>query len=292
MNHDFIPNPNKPEFCIDCGYPEIKHGDQAVCDCCDKTGNLQHFLLGNKSALLTRDCMEREKAQIEKEINDPSSERHKHFVAFQSEPLQEKRLLEHNAIVQPYNQLIADSRKIDEQLNLSSDIFTAKTISIEDIRKSIWADDRIEPNQKFFTFVAECKRRILNFQSKIFDLDKAKIEAYSEQKAWHVAMNDYANKLTREERESLKIADISYKPETKPVKAPKQITLKKNKATKEEIRNATKELNLELGSSIPEYMIQMKMNAGMSLDDAIIFFRRTIKVGVSEHDKSVESVKE
>ena len=71
---NFTNNPNKPGFCIDCGYPEDKHGNDAVCDCCDKTGNLVTFLLGNSQALLTRDCMEREKALLETQIKIRSSD--------------------------------------------------------------------------------------------------------------------------------------------------------------------------------------------------------------------------
>lgn len=258
MNHNFIANPNENDKCIECGYPENKHGDNASCDCCEKTGNLQPYLLGNSQALLTRECMEREKAflTIQVEISEKLRE-------IEISPLGvpadgENRVLQMNALTNPYNKLIGEARKIDEQLHLSSDIFTAKTVSIEDIRQAIWNNEKIPSDKKFFEFVSECKRRISHFQNVIFSLDKAKIEAYSEQKAWHVAMNQYANKLRAEEREQLKIQDIHYD-----VKMPKPITPAKiktfeKKASQKDIRIAVNALNTELG--IPNAFSEMTVN--------------------------------
>ena len=291
MNHDYIPIPNEPnqptlDKCIECGYPESKHGDNAVCDCCDKTGNLQHFMLNGSQALLTRDCLEREKAILEAEINSPEGRRK--MAEFQSPANQEQRLQNYKAVVDPYDKLIGEARKIDEQLHLSSDIFTAKTIPIEELRKAIWANAEIPQDKKFFEYVAECKRRITHLQSVIFDLDKQKIEAYSEQKAWHVAMNDYANKLRTEEREQLKINDINYDVKMPKPVTPRAIKVKTGSAEdKKRLRQAVAELNAELIGSgkdgISESVVAMIMVAkNWDLEKAIGMFRRNIKEGLSE----------
>ena len=284
MNHQFMPNPNDTLKCIECAYPESKHGNDAVCDCCDKTGNLEPFLLGNSQALLTRDCMEREKALLERDIAIADTIRASGVQRFGVPHNGEDRVLQYNSIVRPYEKLIGEARKLDDQLHLSSDVFTAKTVPIEELRKAIWDNPDIPNDKKFFEFVAECKRRISKLQIVIFDLDKQKIEAYSEQKAWHVAMNDYANKLRADEREALKIQDITYD-----VKMPKPITPRAIKAklpdanSKKLLREATAALNKELGTEIPEFAVQGTMvSKNWTIEQAINHLRRTIKEGRSE----------
>lgn len=296
MNHDFISLPNSTEDkCIECGYPEIKHGDNAICDCCDKIGNLQIFGKGNQMMLLTRECMEREKALLEAEIaarerGEVTPQMRKEQEEYQRPELQEKRLAAYNAIVKPYEQLINEARKIDEQLHLSSDIFTAKTISIEEIRKAIWNDTTIPNDKKFFEFVAFAKQRINQMQRVIFELDKNKIEAYSEQKAWHVAMNDFANKLRKEEREQLRIQDVTYDVKMPKPVTPRAIKTNPKKVSKEELRKAVSELNSELVGSgkdgIQEFTVSMVMvSKGWTLEQTINHLRRSLKEGMSENPK-------
>tara|TARA_R110000868_G_scaffold240657_1_gene495164 strand:+ start:14 stop:859 length:846 start_codon:yes stop_codon:yes gene_type:complete len=280
MNHEFISNPNIPEKCIECAYPEDKHGDNAACDCCEKTGNLQIWMLGNQQALLTRECMEREKAILEKEIADNH----------QTPEKQQARLDAYNAIANPYQQLIQNASKIDEQLHLSSDIFTARTVSIEECRKAIFNNPDIPSDKKFFEFVLFCKQRMAHFQSIIFDLDKKKIEAYSEQKAWHIAMNDYANKLRADEREKLRIADVTYDVKTPKSITPRAIKANTKKVTKQELRVAVNQLNSELMGTgkdgIQEFVVQMMMvSKNWTLEQAINHLRRSLKEGMSELTK-------
>jgi hypothetical protein len=285
MNHEFMPHPSDENKCIECGYPELKHGDNAPCDCCEKTGNLQIFMLGRSQALLTRDCMEREKAVIEAEIASPEFKaRHTEFM---SPANMDARLQAHNAITNPYNKLIGEARKIDDQLHLSSDIFTAKTVPIEELRKAIWANTEIPQDKKFFEFVAECKRHINKLQTVIFDLDKQKIEAYSEQKAWHVAMNDYANKLRHDEREALKIQDITYDVKMPKPVTPRAIKLSSKRPSKIELRKAVNDLNQELVGTGKDGFAEstvdlLIISKNWTLEQAINFLRRSAKEGLSE----------
>ena len=288
MNHEYISIPNSTEDkCIECGYPEGKHGDNAPCDCCDKTGNLEPYLLGNSQALLTRDCRERERLLLEKQVIERA-------IAHQDPVLQEQRLAAYKAVTNPYDRLIQEAKKLDDQLHLDSDIFTAKTISIEEVRKSIWANPDIPQDKKFFEYVAFCKQRIRHLSSVIFDLDKKKIEVYSEQKAWHVSMNDYANKLRHDEREQLHIQDVTYD-----VKMPKPVTPKaiKTKVStaddKKRLRSAVMELNNELVGSgkdgIQEFTVTMIMTSkNWDLDKTIAFLRRSLKEGMSESTTEVK----
>jgi len=294
MNHNYISNNDTIDKCIECGYPAAKHGDSAICDCCDKTGSLFPFgdAKTGKQMLLTRECMEREKAIIEREIADKESERSKAIREHQSPENQEKRLQENNYLISPYNELIKNARKIDEQLHLSSDIFTAKTVPIEELRRTIWADESIPNDKKFFEYVAECKRRIDKLRNVIFDLDKQKIEAYSEQKAWHVAMNDYANKLRAEEREQLRIQDINYDVKMPKPITPKAVKLTQKKAGVKEVRAAVSALADELGQPSTNLgMLELMVNRLMTsknweLKQAIDNLRLTLKTGMSESSKS------
>lgn len=287
MNHEFIPQTNEPLKCVECGYPEDKHGDNAVCDCCNLTGNLQIFGKNNQMMLLTRECMEREKALLEKEVEIANTLEKQGIQRYGTPHNPDERVIAHHAVIDPYNKLIAEARQIDEQLHLSLDIFTAKTVPIEEIRKAIWNNPEIPQDKKFFEFVAECKRHINRLQTVIFDLDKKKIEAYSEQKAWHVAMNDFANKLRKEEREQLRIQDVTYDVKMPKPVTPKAIKTTQGKVSKEELRKAVNELNQELVGTgkdgIAEFTVQMVMTSkNWSLEQTINHLRRTLKEGLSE----------
>lgn len=264
MNHEFQSNPNNGDKCIDCGYAENKHGPNALCDSCQNTGELNPFGLGNTQALLCRDCIAKEKEVLANAMK------------YQTPELQQKRLDEYNRVVRPYEQLIADARKIDEQVHLSTDIFNAKTVAYIDIRDAIYANPDIPADQRVFELARICKERILHFSNVIFELDKKKIEAYSEQKSWHVQLNGLANQLRIEEREQLKISDIHYD-----VKMPKSVTPHKiktspKKASKDELRVLANELKL------PEYTIQLLMTSkNWTIEQVGNHLRKTIKEGQS-----------
>jgi len=271
--------------CIECGYTEDKHGDNAECDCCEKRGNLIIYGNGTKMMLLTRECMEREKTLLEREVIESDTRR---VEDYQSPEKQAARLEAYKAIINPYDKLIGEARKIDEQLHLDSDIFTAKTIPVEEVRKAIWANPDIPQDKKFFEFVAYAKQHIKLLGIAIFDLDKQKIDKYSEQKAWHVAMNDYANKLRVEEKQQLKIDDNTYD-----IKMPKPVTPKAIKtklstvSDKKALRDATAELNRELVGTgkegIAEFTVTMLMTSkNWDLEKTMNFLRKTLKEGLSE----------
>lgn len=280
MNHDFQPNPSEPLKCIDCGYPIEQHGPNAVCESCANIGQLNPFGLGNKMALLCRDCIEREKQVL-------LEQGQKDMAEFQSPERQEARLAEYNRVVKPYEHLIANARKIDESIHLSTDIFNAKTVAFTDLRDAINADESISADDKHFELARLCKERIAHFQKVIFDLDKAKIEAYSEQKSWHLQLNDLANRLRTDERERLRISDITYDVKMPKVVTPRTIKMSQNKATKAEIRALSVELK------IPEFTLQLVATSkNWTAEQLGNHFRRTIKEGQSISRKDDESTNE
>lgn len=276
MNHEFSPNPDNPEKCIHCNlWPAEKHGPNAICDSCNNTGELNPFGLGKVMALLCRDCIEREKQTLLNQINSP--EGRKEMAEFQSPENQAKRLDSYNKVVKPYEELISNARRIDESIHLSTDIFNAKTVAFIDIRDAVYANPEIPQDSKRFELARICKERIRHFQEVIFELDKKKIEAYSEQKSWHLALNDLANKLRVEEREQLKISDITYDVKLPKSVTPRKITTSPKKASKEELRQLASELGM------PEFTIQLVMTSkNWTIEQVGNHLRKTIKEGQSE----------
>lgn len=269
MNHEFQPIPDNPIKCIDCGFPESKHGPNAPCDACENTGTLDYYLLGNSQALLCRDCIDRERKREQDDERKKQDD-------YQSPEKQQARLDAYNSIVKPYEQMIRNARIIDEQIHLSTDIFNAKTVAFQDIRSAVWKDDSIESDKKYFELARIAKERILYFQNIIFGLDKQKIEAYSEQKSWHVALNDLANKLRVEEREALRISDITYDVKMPKVVTPRTIKLNEKKANPKEIRALAEELKM------PWTTLQfVATSKGWTVEQLGNHFRKSIKEGLS-----------
>ena len=290
LTHKPIPHPLAPDNCSECNHPIIKHGPDAECDCCESKGDLVIYKSTKDSIemLLTPACAEREKAldNVEGLINKSLESKGISPLGVPSNG--EDRVHQMHAINSPYQQLINEARKIDESLHLSSDIFTAKTIAINDIREAIWKDDSIKSDGKFFELVRVCKERVSHFQSVIFDLDKKKIEAYSEQKAWHIYMNQYAIHLRTEEREALRIADITYDVKVPKTITPKAVKLNKTKISETEIREALKELYKELGA--PESAVMSSANfrsmflvsKNLTVEEGIKRLRLMLKTSLSE----------
>lgn len=285
MNHEHMGlDPNK---CTECGYESKFHGSEATCESCSNTGNLESFGLGNKQAFLCRDCRESERILLEKQIQINEELKPNGINIYGVPNDGEERVLLDHAVTRPYIRAISEARRIDEQSHLDSDIFTAKTVSIESIRKEIWNDDTIDKDKKFFEFVAFCKSRIRHFQKVIFELDKKKIEAYSEQKAWHVAMNQFANHLTVTEREALRINDINYDVKMPKVVTPKLIKLSKAKWRTPEKRKIWVAFNKELVAMGKEAMMEstfetMLLRKNWTPDQVVDQLRKQIKEGLPE----------
>jgi len=277
MAHPFEPNSNKPGFCSNCGHAKELHGDAATCESCTNVGTLNPALLNGRGAMLCDSCYERE-INILKAQGDSD---------YQSPEKQEARLTEYKKIARPYELLIQDAQKIDESIHLDTDIFNAKTIAFQDLRDAINADETIPADEKRFELARVAKERIFHLQQVIFNLDKQKINVYSEQKSWHIQLNDLANKLRTDERERLKISDIHYDVKLPKVVTPRAIKTSTKAPSKAELRKLAEELKM------PEFTIQLVMTSkNWTLEQAGNHLRRTIKEGQSMNEpKAVTEVK-
>lgn len=161
------------------------------------------------------------------------------------------------------NESIIQSRKIDNSIVLSTDIFNAKTVAIIELKSIIDSDENITNKQ--YALAEELTRRYKHFEKVIFDARTSINEAGNEQRAIQTYLNTLANSLRVEEREKLKLQDLSYQPLTpKSVKSPKGD--RKPRTSKVDI---DKLRNLSAQYNVPMDAIQMLvLRKGMTLEDA------------------------
>lgn len=168
------------------------------------------------------------------------------------------------------------SRNIDNTITVRTDVFNAKTVAIVDLKKVI--DENPEIVNKPFTLAAELKERFTKLQEKGFALQNELTDVATEQRAIQVYMNNLANQLRAEEREQLKIADISYKPgavKIPAVKALKTTGTSSKKATKADIKKAAQELGI----------------AEFTLASFVVMSGGNLETAVSKIRKSMEDAK-
>jgi hypothetical protein len=117
------------------------------------------------------------------------------------------------------------ARKIDDNIRYNGDVYNAAVVSIVDLEKIIGDDSSIAGEHKYFMLAKEVSDRINKFSGKIFEV-KTELNTLETQQVVHQRkLNELAEKLSKEEREKLKLIAINYKPQltnTKPnVKVPK-----------------------------------------------------------------------
>jgi hypothetical protein len=172
----------------------------AVCECCPAIGSVEIFA----DMALCTNCYANELNAVKEH---------------QTVDKQESRLTEYQT-----NEALNKARKIDEQVQLRTDIFNAETVAIVEIKSLIDSDPSI--TNKPYALASMLTERYLHFKKVIFEMGEAQIEKQNQQRAIQTYLNSLANSLRIEEREKLKISDINYQPS-----APK-LTISKPKARK------------------------------------------------------------
>lgn len=172
------------------------------------------------------------------------------------------------------NELMEQSRKVDTSLQVRTDIFNARTIEIAEIKKAIDADTSIENKQ--YELAKILTEKLNQYKKIIFDANEAIMDAATSQRATQSYLNNLANTLRAEEREALRLADISYQP--KPVLKPiKPATISRKKFDKAELKKYASELG------ISEFTLQaVVIQRNCTVEEAANALRRSIKEGQSE----------
>lgn len=170
---------------------------------------------------------------------------------------------------------IRQARNIDDSINIRTDLFNAATVSIIQLKDSI--DSNTEIMNKPFALAEELMRRFTHYKSVVFELNQQIVEAGNQQKAIQVYLNQLSNSLRTEEREKLRIADITYKPTAPKLDKPKAVRTAAKKIDKVELRKYAAELG------VSEFTLQMLVvQKGCSVEVAANMLRRSIKESKSE----------
>lgn len=239
MDHTFQPSLTDDKACIKCKRSFRDHSIVAQCEACPNVGPCDLFC----DMLLCKKCYAAEIAANNAalaEINKPEN--------------QEARVKQMNETIK-INQLIADSNKIDQSIQLVTDIFNAQTTAIVDLLKAIDDDATIE--NKAFAKASTVVDRIKHFSKVLFEAKEQVILAENAIRAGQVMANQLADKLRADEREKLKLNDIQYTPTAPKTPKPKSTGTRK---VSTKVKVDMTEVNVWAGKvGMPYNVIHMRM---------------------------------
>jgi hypothetical protein len=184
-----------------------------------------------------------------------------------------------NAVKEVVTNALQVAAHVDNTVQVRTDLFNAQTVSIINLKAEI--DNNPEIVNKPYALAEQLMGRFEKFKSVIFEYNEKIVEANNAQKAIQVYLNQMANQLRSEEREKLKIADISYQPtKVKPVKPATIKTTGTKKATKldkVELRKAAAELG------VAEFTLQMVIVAkGCTIAEAAEMLKKSINAAKTQ----------
>lgn len=290
MNHSF----SKSHFhtnCAVCNNSEISHGPDAKCEVCDITPTTVESV---NNILMCPSCESKEmdarlniinapRQSIDNVLSDAwscSCGTINNILNARCTKCKIERPHEFNTLHKLDNLVLTTAKQIDQSINYRTDLFNAETVSIESLRLAIESDNTIE--NKHFELARIIKERHEHFQSVIFAKQDEIMEASNRQKAIQIYLNNLANKLRSEEREKLKLSDITY--QVKPVGPVKTPSIKKpsKKFDSASIKLWAANLTKELGKPIPEFMLQtIAVSNNCDAEAAANILRRNIKESLS-----------
>jgi ribosomal protein L37AE/L43A len=170
---------------------------------------------------------------------------------------------------------VTESEKIDSSIQVRTDLFNAATTAIVELKASIDVDTTI--TNKPYALAEKLMARFSHFKQVVFELNQKIVEAGNQQKAIQVYLNQLANSLRADEREKLRLADISYKPSAPKIAKVSAVKTAVKKLDKVELRKYASELG------ISEFTLQMiVVQKGISVEDAAKLLRRSINEAKSE----------
>ena len=164
--------------------------------------------------------------------------------------------------------------EIDTSIRTPIDFFNARMTSIQVLKKEIDEDLSIENKQYYLAdFLI---RRFRHLKEVLYPQKKLELEnVAAEQRAIQVYLQNLADTLRIEEREKLRIADLSYKPTPPRVIKPPQI--KRSKIDKVELKRLAGELG------VAEYNLQMvAISKGVSINEAAEVIRTMLEAAKKE----------
>lgn len=252
MLHDFKPGTLDANKCLVCKREADMHG----CDICGKEGISVTLKYGNM--LMCANC------EIQEEKLYQESQKPENVAA---------RLEAVNKPAAELNEVLKAARDVDNSIQVRTDLFNAATVAITELKKAI--EDDVNITNKPYALAEELKTRFEHYREVVFELNQQIVEAGNHQKAIQVYLNQLANTLRAEEREKLKIADLSYQPAKVKPATPKPIKTtggkKSTKLDKAELRAAAAELG------VAEFTLQMLVvSKGCTIAEAKAMLKATL----------------
>lgn len=212
MDHKFSSSIIDSSKCKICKRPEQDHGSDAECEVCSKHGDCVDV----NGILMCPGCLE----------NEISGKKEESKQMAQTNPLNSGN---------PIQRLADMVRDSDARISSRPEFFNAETMAIEDIRKQLESDNSVL--NKRFELAQIVYQRVVDFEKALFEVNQTRFEMNDRQQANRVYLQSLSQQLTAEEREKVRLKDISY-----PVQQPKLQTPKapstKAKSNKEELREA------------------------------------------------------
>jgi hypothetical protein len=211
MNHDFKPSQLNVTVCIVCKRNMLMHLGNAECESCgkpDTTDKGKSALELINNLLLCRDCFSKEL-----ESGNDAVPSDKQSIP---EPIQK---LEDNHFNKPSDVItsIANSVLADLPQN-GNEFFNAEVIAHVELEKRIMNDANIAPDQKHYFFAQQLQARQQQLTKALLGIRELWLETKNRSAAVHQDLNVLAGRLRKEEKEKLKIADVSYVPQVPPRK--------------------------------------------------------------------------
>jgi len=167
---------------------------------------------------------------------------------------------------QEIESVLKQSKKIDETIQLKTDIFVVKTIPAMELHASILQDESIPESEKEYAFTKACYERFLHMQSVVFAKRQEINEAENELRMWQGNVQTTAAKLRSDRRDEFKKLDVNYTPAK--VKSPKKAASSKSGSQKQKFdRVACNEAAIKYG--VPSAQVQsIVVSKNLGYDDA------------------------
>lgn len=198
MKHTFVGSLTDATLCRQCKRPEVDHTFAAICESCGDTAECE---VTDKDILMCEKCQARDK-EVEDEISALGSTR-------------EER-------VNNVKSIYAQNRQVEQSIRILPEIFNAKMMAIVELAKAVDIDPEIPADEKQFRLAKILDERYHHLKEILVEHRKTITEIENEQRAINQYYNDLAKKLRADQREKIRLKDVTYQPvEPKTIKKPR-----------------------------------------------------------------------
>lgn len=168
------------------------------------------------------------------------------------------------------NHVIQESRRQDQGIKLSQDVFTASTTDFITLKAAVDHNTEIPEDKKKFKMAELAAERITQFDAAIFAKEQEILELKNQRHAWRTQATELVHSLAEAERAKFRALDVNYKPAT-PVQAKKlrsTVPTGPKAGTKKFDKAALREAAKKYG--VPEVAVQSLWysKSGMSYEEA------------------------